>query len=337
MFCWNRTTGTREEESGQADCPRDVMRQSIPLIALASIASAALFLSIPGGMGAGSLMVHFVQLPLLFVGLSLGLWGFSIGSAAATVLVAAFAGGIAALVFLVLEVGPGLVTVRHALLWRQQPDGSPDGSKEWFPLGMILNRLLLYVLAVTVAVMVWWQWQSGDIGATLMQALDNAAGELGTTEIGASVLELYRGIMPVVPGLAAAGLLLVSVINGAIAFKLANRQKCSIRPNEPLRRLELSSWYLPALMLAIAGSMVIDGNAGYMLRTGMILLAAVFLLVGLALVHSLASRWITDRFGRIAFLSVFYFALALFSLVAVPAVAALGLVEDRARMRRKMS
>ena len=60
-------------------------------------------------------------------------------------------------------------------------------------------------------------------------------------------------------------------------------------------------------------------------------------LVGLALVHSLASRWITDRFGRIAFLSVFYFALALFSLVAVPAVAALGLVEDRARMRRKMS
>ncbi|MEZ5824900.1 MAG: hypothetical protein R3C97_09210 [Geminicoccaceae bacterium] len=309
------------------------MRQATPLIALASIASAALFISIPGGVGTGSLMVHFVQLPLVYVGLTLGLWSFSLGSLAATVMVGLFTGGIAAAVFVLVEVGPGLITVRHALLWRQ----GQGGTKEWFPLGMILDRLLLYVLAAGFALLLWWQWQTGDIGAAMVVIVDDMAGRMGNSEIAMKVHDLYRGLVPVLPGLAAAGLLLVSVINAALAFKLAAWQQGSIRPNEPLRRFELSGWYIPALMVVIAGSMFVGGDAGFFLRTALMLLATAFLLVGLALVHSLAARWITDGLGRRALLTVFYFALALFSLVAVPAVAALGLVEDRAQLRRKMS
>ncbi|MCB9943240.1 MAG: hypothetical protein H6851_06415 [Geminicoccaceae bacterium] len=309
------------------------MRKAAPLIGLAAFASAVLFLSIPLGVGRISLVAYFVQLPLLYVGFTLGLTGFSVGSLAASLIVLLVAGGMAAGIFVAMDVVPGFIVIRHALLWR--PAG--DGSREWFPSGLILGRLAIYMLVLLIVVLGWLQFRFGDLADNFSAGMDILAADYAGNAMAAQVIGIYRGLVPVLPGIAAAGLFLVSVANGAMAFKLAQGQQRSVRPNELLRLFRLPGWFMPAFLVTIAAAMVLNGNPGFYARGVAIVLGTGYLLLGLALVHSLMARVLTDTFRRVTGLTVFYVVFVLFGLIAVPVVAAMGLIEDRAQMRHTMS
>ncbi|MEZ5866843.1 MAG: hypothetical protein R3D25_23230 [Geminicoccaceae bacterium] len=105
------------------------MQRQLLIIGLAAAASATLYLSLTTGVLGTPLFAYFVQLPLLFVGLSFGLAPAGLASFGSAGLVMAFGGGIAALVFIVIQVAPCLLTTRQALLSRV----GQDGKTEWYP------------------------------------------------------------------------------------------------------------------------------------------------------------------------------------------------------------
>jgi hypothetical protein len=300
------------------------------LTGLAAAASAALYISLTSGVMGAPIFAYFVQLPLLFVGLSLGLAPAGLASLGSLGLVILFGGSIAAVVFLVLQVGPSLLAIRQILLKRQ----GADGSTEWYPPGRVLGQLVLYAGVVMVLTLVWVRWLTGDIDASFTGAMNAVIGELGATDgpaamVGRQIAE-YAAI---VPGVVAVSWVLMTIINGVIAQALAVRSGQVQRPSFALAALALPTWCGPAFAVATLAAFLVGGDAAYFAQGLAAVFAVPFLLQGLAVVHSAADR--VKARGLV--LTVFYVVLLLFSWPLVGGVVLLGLLEDWAHFRRRLA
>jgi hypothetical protein len=306
-----------------------VQRQLL-ITVLAAAASAALYLSLTTGVLGTPLFAYFVQLPVLFVGLSFGLAPAGLAGFGSAGLVMAFGGGIAALVFLVVQVAPCLITTRQALLSRP----GKDGKTEWYPLGLVLCQLVLYAAVVMVLALFWVRWSTGSIEASftaaLTEVLGQFAGEAGELAAVAGMVADYAAI---VPGIIAVSWVLMTVINAALAQLLALRGGQAQRPGAPLAELWLPGWCGPALAIGTLAALVAGGDLAFFAQGLAALLAVPFLMQGLAVVHSLAHRLPARGLA----LAGFYLVLILFSWPLVVVVVVLGLVEDWAHLRRRLA
>ncbi len=300
------------------------------LTGLAAAASAALYLSLASGVMGAPVLAYFVQLPLLFVGLSLGLAPAGLASLGSLGLVILFGGSIAAAVFLVVQVAPTLLAVRQMLLNRQ----NDDGSTEWYPPGQVLGQLVLYAGLVMVLALLWVRWLTGNIDATFTGAVAAVIADLGATDspaamVGQQIAE-YASIMP---GIVAVSWVLMTIVNGAIAQFLALRSGQVQRQGFALAKIFLPVWCGPAFAVATLAAFIVGGDAAYFAQGLAAVLAVPFLLQGLAVVHSAADR-VKSR-GLV--LTVFYIVLLIFSWPLVGGVVLLGLLEDWAHFRRRLA
>ncbi|MCB2053001.1 MAG: hypothetical protein KDE35_02005 [Geminicoccaceae bacterium] len=333
--------GTPGHTPGKGPLTRDLV-----LVGLAAAASAVLFLSLTTGMGAASFVVHFVQLPLVFVGMAVGLGGASMSAALAMAVVLVFGSWMAALTFALIEIGPSLIAVRHALLSRRGSPGAPapsspagpssgqpaGGSVEWYPAGAVLGRLTLYLAALMIAALLVVQMRTGDAHGAFASALAQVLAQMGPEVAQSGLFAAAGRMVAVMPGLIAGSLLLVSVLNALAGTALARLQGRCPRPAGGLRTMTLPPWCLPALAVAMAASFLLQpGFTSMLAQSAALLMTVPFLLLGLTLVHTLAGRSGTPRL----MLAVFYLMLLLFSLPVVPIVIGIGLLEDRLRLRAR--
>lgn len=300
------------------------------LTGLAAAASAALYISLTSGVMGAPVFAYFVQLPLLFVGLSLGFAPAGLASLGSLGLVILFSGSIAAVVFMVLQLGPSLLAIRQILLNRQ----AADGSTEWYSPGRVLGQLVLYAGLVMVLTLLWVRWLTGDIDASFTGAVAAVIGELGATDGPAAMVgQQIAEYAAIVPGVVAVSWVLMTIVNGVIAQSLAVRSGQVQRPSFALAALMLPVWCGPAFGVATLAAFLVGGDAAYFAQGLAAVFAVPFLLQGLAVVHSAAER----VKSRTLVLTVFYIVLLLFSWPLVGGVVLLGLLEDWAHFRRRMA
>jgi hypothetical protein len=143
--------------------------------------------------------------------------------------------------------------------------------------------------------------------------------------------ELARAVATILPAMFAITWMLMTGASGMLAQGIAVRLGRNRRPTPKLAEIELPNWIAFALAGAAVGSLL-PGTAGFIGKSLLVILAFPFFFQGLALVHASAARASMPRL----ILTAFYALLLLFVGTAV-VVAALGLFEQWARLRRRLA
>lgn len=299
------------------------MPHPLGLAVLCGLLSAMLFVSLLLGLP-GMLLVYFAQLPVLFVGLALGLTGSSIAAIGAIVVIGLMVGMAAALGYALLHALPALFTVRQALLRR-----TAQGKTEWFPVGLLLTQLTVLAGAGVVLAFLLLGSEPGGLPGFIEAHLREGLTELGLLDETASPSPDLARLAAVIPGFTASSSLLMVMINFMFAQALAVRVGWARRPTPDFDRLELPGWLWPpiavAALLVLAGGII--GDLGWSL---LIVLVVPYLFLGLALVHVVVRRW--SRPGLA--LGAIYGAMILLGW-PILLVLLLGFVEDWAHLRRR--
>lgn len=304
------------------------MSRSLLSAVVAGLVGAVMFVSAVFLPLVGVFTGHVSPVPLIAVGLMFGpAHGLAAGLAGAAALALTGNAGIA-LGYGLADVVPSVAVTALAL--RRRPVGPPDAPQgvAWYPIGGILGWLtgiglvLLFLVALVLG--------AGDgFQATVDRGVGQALDVLTTGGAPKMRDAVAQSWGPVLPGLAAVGWLLRVVLSAMLALWLVSRRGLSPRPLPAYAGLDLPHWLVVVLTGLMVVGWLVPGDIGYAARNGALLVAAPFLLRGLAAVH-LAAR--QTRHAR-GLLTAFYVVFVLASGLAVLAVAGLGLVDHFVRRR----
>ncbi len=302
------------------------MSQAVALAVLAGLISGGLFLSLLTGAPSLLLLAYFVQLPLLFAGLTMGLVGSVIAATSGILVNGLLAGMLAGLLYAVVQALPAVIVVRQALLARQ---GS-DGTVEWYPPGLILAQLAVLAALGIVSAFVLLFDQPGGLEGVIEGFVGTLLVEVGAVDAGVDAAGVFGGWISLFPGLMATSWLLMVVLNAMIAQAVAVRFGWNRRPSPDIVTLQLPWWLWPALGGAAALALLGGSGMGFLGQALLVVLVMPYGFVGLAVMHTLARR--APRPGLALF--AIYGVILLFGWRSLLAVLVLGFVEDRAHLRR---
>ncbi|MBL4615327.1 MAG: DUF2232 domain-containing protein [Magnetovibrio sp.] len=288
-------------------------------------------------------LVHAI--PLLLVGLALGTRTSSIAAATA-VAVVALANPMSGLVFGVLYATPAWLIVRLMLtgpygVIRSIPAGqkveapdkahdpsSPTGDLGWFPAGYIVAVITAMGAALIVTASLLTGGGLEENVTLALTAMANAfAGPQGEEVLQQAVLSLVPYFAGMAAGMWAFGVL----VNMVIAQSLVAKGGRNLRPSPRLRELVLPDWLSWALVGSALLALITSGELEYIGQNTVIVLAVPFFLLGLAVVHKLAS--LTPFRG--AMLGMIYLVI-LFSGWFVLVIAGLGILEQWVGLKSRM-
>jgi hypothetical protein len=301
------------------------MPQAVGFAVLAGLISSTLFLALSSGMPGMVLLAYFIQLPLLFVGLSLGLAASVIAAGSAILVCSLIAGVVAAALFALVQAVPAVMVIRQALLSRQQ-----DGKVEWYPPGLVLAQLATFAALCITASYLVLLGHPGGLQGMLSDFIGATLAELSGVEAEAAPSPELGRWMFLFPGLMAASWLVMVVVNGVLAQALAVRLGRNRRPSPALSELELPGWLWPAIGIAALLAVLGDDGLGFLGRSLLIVLVVPYMFLGLAVIHAFARRWSHRRLA----LTVFYGGVMLLGWPLL-AILLLGFVEDWAHVRQR--
>ncbi len=299
------------------------------LIALGGggLSAAAFMAFLAGSPGALTLViVYLAPLPLLLVGLGLGAKAGTVAGVTGFMVAGLAGGAMAAGPYGLLNALPAALVVRQALLHR--PAG-PAGGVQWSPVGAILCWLTvlgaaIFLMAVLASHAAGEAGIEGAVSTYLDRLLEAVAPSLfGEGERANWVARLT----PLFPGSVVVSWLVMTAVNGALAQALLARMGRGLRPRTALADLKLPEWMSTLLVASAAVALLGPGEVEYIGRNLVIILAAPFFFLGLAVIHALARRAVPMA----TLLGVFYFVfygLLLFTTWAALTVVAIGLIEQ---------
>lgn len=295
------------------------------------VLSALLYLSVMAG-GLGTVILAYLgPLPLLMVGLGLGLRSFLIAGTVAVLAVAVVGGPLFGLSYGLANAVVVAVIVRQSLLART----APDGTLEWYPPGLLLVVLTGLGLVGLLLAALLTLGDPGGLEGSVRQFLSIAFGDAAAGTAGAEepLSELIDGFAQVFPGMVVVSWLTMAIINAALAQGVLMRFGRNLRPAMRVAEVELPNW--TPMLLAAAGVLALlgsEGQLGYLALNAAIVLLVPFFFAGLAVVHAFAG----GRQARTLLLMVFYFFL-LVSGWPIAMVVGLGVIEQWAGLRRRFS
>jgi Predicted membrane protein (DUF2232) len=302
------------------------MPQTVGLAVLAGVVSSALFLCLLTGVPGMVLFAYFVQLPLMFAGLAMGLTASMVAVAGALLINGVIAGAVATVIYGLIQALPALIVVRQALLSRRQGE-----DLEWYPPGLLLAQLTcLAGLGIGIVFLMLLDHPGGLQGA-IEEFLASALVEMGALEAEAVPSSELGPWMFLFPGLMATSWLVMIVLNAVLAQALAVRLGWNRRPSPDLTGLELPSWLWPALGAAALVALLGEHGWGFLGRSLVIVFVVPYVFLGLAVIHTLVRRWSHPSW----LLAAVYGALVLLGW-PILAVLLLGFVEDWAHLRRRL-
>lgn len=288
---------------------------------LSAAASVAALFGTPGGV----VFAYLAPLPLLLVGLGLGTGATAIAAVTGVLAVAVFAGVPAASVYGGMHAFPSWLIVHQMLTQRSAGDVAPSRS-----VGSVLCWLAVVggVIASVTAVMSRGEAGiEGSIRELLGAAVSMAAPDLASTDIETFVSYLT----PLFIGVSGVTWMLMLVVNGVIAQSILARKGWNLMPTPAWSALTLPDWMSWPLVSAALVALVSSGDLEYLAHNLVLILAAPYFFLGLAVVHSLARH----APGKGFILTAFYLTLVLFLAFAGIAVIGLGVIEQWAGVRRR--
>jgi hypothetical protein len=244
----------------------------------AGLTSALLYLLLTTGSPLALIFAYFSQTPLFMVGLGLGLTPALIACGVALIGLAAASEMLTVFLFLMLSVIPAIYILRQAL-WSRV---GQDGQTEWYPPGPLLGGLTAYALVLFGLVVVFYGGAIEEVSRQYLEKLAQASG--GALGPQAEILALY------IPGAVLASALLMTVINATLAQGTLNRMGKAQRPSPQWSAVTLPRWLTPALAVAAVAAFLPD-DIGVIGVNGAVITAMPFMLIGLAVLHTVSKRW----------------------------------------------
>lgn len=281
----------------------------------------------------GMMFILISPLPLFLAGLALGTQGAVIAGATATVTLGLQGGALAAIAMAVIMAGPIALLVRQALLNRE--DVAPDGTtrREWYPPGLLLASLAMIGVVWLVAGAGLKMGDDGGIEASLHRDVSQSL-ELLVPQATPEERKQAADIMtPLALGVGLLSWLLLLALNGILAQGLLVRFSRNLRPSPRLSQIEVPNWLAPVIAATLAVALLSDGNFGYVAQNLALLLVLPYFFLGLSVVHALTQ----GMQARTVVLTIFYIALIVLSIWPSMIVVALGLIEQWAGIRRRVS
>ncbi len=293
--------------------------------AVGAILAAAAFSGAPGGV----ILAYFAPLPLLLVGLAQGTSFLGMAAAAGIIVCAAISGVAGAAVYAALSALPSWLVVQQALRQRIDP---ASGDRMWSPIGAIVPTLAL-VVGFTMVTLALTTAEGEPIEATIRAHLQESFTASLPQMDEAMVTSLVTKVTPLFLGFSAAIWLTMVSVNGILAENILAARGWAMRPRPQWSDFALPDWFAwPLVGTAIIG-LAATGDLQYVARNLVIVFAAAYLFQGLATIHTI-SREVR---GRRPLLTTVYILLLAFSIVAVPLVAGLGMIDQWAGIRRRIA
>lgn len=283
----------------------------------AGLLSAVLVLAVLSGSGVGLVSSYAAALPLMAVGLSLGLMAALVAGISGVVGVGLATGGAVVPYTLLISV-PAVALVRQALLWRSRA----DGVVEWCPPGRLLGWLFgVACLGIALVAMISAGEPEGFPGVVAEQvrlALDSL-GDAVTPREREQLTALW---VPYLPAMVGSIWVLMMVLNGVLAQGAVARLGRNLRPSPAYTALSLPDWLGWAVVAGAVVAMLADGSLGYAARNAAVLLLTAYVFPGLAWIHGS----LRAKPGGGTWLVMFYGVFVVAFVWAVIVVAAIGLI-----------
>lgn len=304
------------------------MSNSLALAVLGGLVSVGLYLAVLSGLPIMMLLAYFVQLPLLFVGLTVGLTGSVIAAASGVLVSGVVAGVVAGAIYAVVQAVPAVFVVRQSLLSRQ----GEDGQVEWYPPGLLLSQLAVLAAAGIAAAFLAASTEPGGLRGAIESLLTTTLSQFGTVQVETVPPEELAGWMSLIPGLIAASWLIMVTVNGILAQAAAVRMGWNRRPTPDFDAIELPSWLWPCLAGAVLLSLLGSSDLGFFGRAALITLAVPYGFLGLAVLHVLVRLW---PYPGLALIVIYGLIVILGWPILI--VVLLGFAEDLAGLRRRVA
>jgi hypothetical protein len=290
---------------------------------LSATASMTIVLGLPGAL----VFAYLSPLPVMMVGLTLGLRMATVAAAAGFLIAGLFGSTFNAGLYGLINAVPGVLLVRYAL----SAEAAPDGSPQWASAGIVVSWLAVLAAGLfTVGVLTVFGSASGiedEVYGKLSQAFSMMAPGL---DEGQRTI-IVSGLAAIFPGAIGTSWVFMIAANGVLAQRLAKKLGKNLRPTPSYRRLTLPDWtswfVVGSAFLALIGS----GDMEYMGRNLAMITATPFFFLGLAIIHSVA-RYVNFP---MAMLVGTYMALLMSSWAAV-VVAGVGIVEQWYNLRQRL-
>ncbi len=292
---------------------------------LSAAATMAGLFGLPGGF----LLAYLAPLPLLMVGLGLGPAAVLIAALTGVAAVGLLGGIASAGVYGGMHAFPSWLLVRQALT---QPAGQGETATEWYPVGAVLCWLT--VIGAAAAVTTAWSWQgAGGIEDSVKGLLETALSAAAPT-LGDMDRETFISVMaPMFIGMTATSWLLMIMLNGMLGQAFLARRGWAIRPTPRWSELTLPDWISWLLAGAAAVALFGSGDFEYLGLNLVIIFAAPFFFLGLAVIHTLVRPLPARGF----FLTALYVAMVPFFLLVGVVVAGLGVIEQWVGIRSRVA
>ena len=299
------------------------------LIAVAAgLASAVVFAFVLVGAPAAVLVAYFAQLPILLIGLSLGLGHGMIAAGSALVALMIAGGGVAtAGLYFVVHALPTVGILRQSLLCRT------DAQQRiiWYPPGPLLAGLTGYTAAMFLLAVMYFAGRDGGLMGVLTPVIEAQLSHLLPAMEAAQRENLNLLWRAIFPGTVASSWLVMVVINGVLAQHLLVRFGKNLRPTPVYMDLAVAKWLTFAIAIAAAAWLAGGETFSYVGQTLMIIFGFPFVLQGLAVVHTVSRSFSWRGFALLVFYAIFFFTGWLVLLVAI-----LGFVEPWSKIRDRI-
>jgi hypothetical protein len=297
------------------------------LIALGSGGlSTLILLAAFSGTTPGMLISYFAPLPLLLVGLGLGLPAGMVASAGGILVAGAMGGVIAIAYFLVINAIPAWFVIRQALVHSI----GPGGTATWYPVGHILGGLMAVAVLMLSAFAVSLLSEGQGLIEPLRNGIVAFLAERMVDFPADQHVAFANLFLPWFPAMVGVSWVIMTAINAAIAQYVIVRLGKNIRPTPAYSAMTIPDWVSWAFVGAALVAVLTPGEIQYVGRNLAMLSAAPFFFLGAAVVHVLIRR--AKSPGILLF--VFYTILVFFGTAAFAAVAGVGMIEQWAGIRQ---
>jgi hypothetical protein len=290
---------------------------------LSAVASMTIVLGLPGAL----LFAYLAPLPLIMVGLALGLRMATIAAAAGFVVAGLIGSTFNAGLYGLIHAVPGVLVVRYALSLEAQADGT---SKSASP-GLVLSWLSILAAGLfTAAVMTAFEAETGiedEIYGKLSQVF---AVMVPNLDEGQRTI-IVSSLAAIFPGALGTSWIIMIAANATLAQRLVTKLGKNLRPTPSYRGLTLPDWISWFVVGSASLALIGSGDLEYMGRNLVMIMATPFFFVGLAIIHSVA-RYVNFP---MAMLLGTYLALLMSSWAAV-VVAGVGIVEQWYNLRQRL-
>ncbi len=265
--------------------------------------AALLYLSLATGSTIGLLLFYLAPLPGFIVGFGWGVPAATIAAISGTLLILFGLGKMPAIAYAVSLAIPSVIITRFVFLYRPAPSqtGQPDQddaafNPEWYPVGrlVLLVTLLGGVLATLAVLALGTSYDSylDKIGSEI-NLLMSKADEAGFfRKMSPEKLEQYKHLVQtVLPAATAVLWSLFALVNMWIAAHIVRLSDMLPRPWPDLSRIEFPQITSFILLVLLVLAVILPGLAGLLLSAFAGALMLAFLLLGLAVVHSVSRPW----------------------------------------------